>query len=274
MEQKFRNYTFTSFDEGEPIEGSFKYKYLAYARETCPTTGKDHWQGFICLHSPRTFRSMMKSLPGWHLECMKGNIQQNVSYCSKQGNLIEHGIKPCQGKRFDLDELKKCTRMAEVTSIARSNNDIRLMENYLKYHEKKRDWPTEVFWFWGPPGTGKTRRAIAEAGSDYWISLKDGRWFEGYDAHEHVIFDDVRIDFMPFNVWLRILDRYPYTVEVKGSSRQFLAKKIWITSCHSPEQMFSSKINEDITQLTRRLTTIIEIGSEVEGNTRPLLLKW
>ncbi len=274
MEQKFRNYSFTSFEDEEPVVNLDKFKYLAYSREICPETARGHWQGFICWNSPRTVSSVRKQMKPMHVESMRGSISQNVVYCSKDGLLIEHGNRPCQGKRFDILELKKCKKMSDVALMARSNNDIKIMENFMKYHEDKRNWKPEVFWFWGAPGCGKTRQAIQDAGKDYWISGGNGKWFDGYDAHENVIFDDVRVDFMKFNIWLRLLDRYPYTVEVKGGCRQFLAKKIWITSCQSPEQMFCSNINDDIAQLTRRINQTKLFGSEVGGNTRPLLLKW
>jgi len=57
------------------------------------------------------------------------------------------------------------------------------------------------------------------------------------------------------------LDRYPFQVECKGGSRQFLAKNIYITSCYSPEQMFEGRVDEDLRQLTRRIDIIEEFFS-------------
>ena len=161
--------------------------------------------------------------------------------------------------------------MRDVVEIATNVHDIKLMENYFKYHERKRDWKPVVKWYHGSTGSGKTRQAMIEA-TDPWISGRDGRWYDGYDAHEDVIFDDVRGDFMKFHEWLRVLDRYPYTIEIKGGSRQFLAKRIWITSCYSPREMFKNKTDEDINQLERRIDLIQCFGSEVRGNTSPGLV--
>lgn len=94
-----------------------------------------------------------------------------------------------------------------------------------------------------------------------WVSGVDGKWFEGYDGHEDVIFDDFRGDFCKLRVLLRLLDRYEYRVEVKGSSRQFLAKNIVITSCYSPTQVYKNNGDgENINQLVRRITEIRRFG--------------
>jgi len=85
----------------------------------------------------------------------------------------------------------------------------------------------------------------------HWTTNK---WWEGYDAHENVIIDDMRGDFCKFHELLRMLDRYAYRIETKGGSRQFRAKTIIITSCYSPTEMFDTR--EDIQQLLRRIDEI------------------
>jgi len=84
--------------------------------------------------------------------------------------------------------------------------------------------------------------------------MDTGEWWEGYDAHEEVIIDDMRKDFLKFHHLLKLFDRYPYRVQFKGGSRQFLAKTIIVTTCYSPEEMFNNR--EDIQQLLRRINTI------------------
>lgn len=123
----------------------------------------------------------------------------------------------------------------------------------LQYLEPQRDWAPEVYWFYGPTGSGKTRKAF-ELCEDPWISDQGLRWWDGYDGHEDVIIDDFRKDFCKFHELLRILDRYPYRVEVRGGSRQLLARRIFITSLYSPEETYHMR--EDIGALTRRITEV------------------
>ena len=111
-----------------------------------------------------------------------------------------------------------------------------------------------------------------------WESGRNLKWWEGYDAHPNVLIDDFRKDFCTFHELLRILDRYPYRIEVKGTSRQLLAKRIIITCPYHPEIIYDTR--EDIGQLLRRITKIVYIGpekgndskvddSKVGGNNRP-----
>lgn len=71
-----------------------------------------------------------------------------------------------------------------------------------------------------------------------------------------MVIDDFRADFCKFHVLLRLLDKYPYVVEVKGGSRQWLAEEIFITAPMHPRDAYAHRSDEDIKQLLRRITTI------------------
>ena len=88
--------------------------------------------------------------------------------------------------------------------------------------------------------------------------MSTGKWFEGYDGHKKVLIDDMRKDFMKFHELLRLLDRYPMRVEQKGTSRQFVANHIIITSAYNPAMLFETR--EDIHQLLRRIDNIEYLG--------------
>ncbi len=123
----------------------------------------------------------------------------------------------------------------------------------------------EVIWIHGPPGIGKTVLASQLAGKEsvYW--KKEGsKWFEAYDAHEVVVFDDIRKEWFPsFTFLLGLLDTKAFRVECKGSSRQFLAKKIILTSLQAPQYCFGTVGNEPVLQLTRRITRVIDLSIPV-----------
>lgn len=91
------------------------------------------------------------------------------------------------------------------------------------YLEKMKKLPKDkplVLWFYGPTGTGKTRRAveIGEEFGGYWMSGQNLQWFDGYQTLETpvAIIDDFRKDFCTFHYLLRLFDRYPLNVPVKG----------------------------------------------------------
>lgn len=241
-------------------------------------SGTKHIQGYIEFEVKKKMQTVKKLMKRAHLENRKGSAQQASDYCKKDEYYYESGIlsSPGQGKRNDLNKVKEAIisgkGMKDVVEMTNSYQAIRFAETLLKYVEPKRNWKPEVFWFYGPTGCGKTRRAMEESNNPY-VSGKNLKWWEGYDAHEDVIIDDFRKDFCTFHELLRILDRYEYRIEVKGGSRQLLAKRIWITSCYPPDKVYDTR--EDIGQLLRRIDLVENLDPtpdpKVGGNTGPRL---
>lgn len=223
-----------------------------------------HLQIYFRKKSQTKFSSIKKLFPTAHIEVAKGTDLQNREYCSKQSILYEAGEMCQQGKRTDIelvrDQVLDGENMRSITLSARSVQSVRMAEITLKYHENKRNWKPTVLWYYGATGTGKTFQAHQKS-TDPYVSMDTGHWWEGYDGHSHVIIDDMRKDFMKFHQLLKLLDRYPYQVECKGGSRQFLAKQIIITSCYHPECLFETR--EDINQLLRRIDEIIFFGDNI-----------
>jgi len=273
---------------GPDYFGGWGVDYIYVGCEICPVSKREHYQGYVRFPNPRALGGVRKlftheiklpdgnmGYPG-HWEACKGSEAANIAYCSKEDNLVlEAGLPEAskdperaekkQGKRTDIllvrNMIKKGAGMLEIVDTINTGQAIKIAETMLKYLEPGRNWIPEVFWIYGPTGAGKSKYAF-DSCANPWVSGKDGKWFEGYDAHEDVIFDDFRNDFCPFHVLLRLLDRYPYRVEVKGASRQFLARRIFITSCHAPHKVYSSTASdEDVQQLGRRIAQIIYMPS-------------
>lgn len=239
-------------------------RYGIVGKEVSPTTGTPHLQFYIYYHNAVSFNSVHKLLTGAHIEVAKGSPESNIVYCSKEGNFVEWGERPSQGKRKDLDVvkevLKQTNKIRDVVEIAQSYQSVKMAEVYLKYHEKPRDFKPKVEWYWGPTGTGKTKTAYEILGQNVYTCLSTARWFDGYDAHENVLIDDMRKDFCKFHELLRMLDRYAFKVETKGGTRQFVARHIIITSCYPPEQLFHTR--EDVNQLLRRIDVVKQFNLE------------
>lgn len=244
----------------------YKTKYIVMGAEVAPTTGTPHYQGYVYFASAKSIKDLKNKFQKIHFIIANGTAEQNRKYCLKIRTIdpkpnevfIEWGDMPQQGKRKDLDEIKKCLAegcgLRDVVQIASSYQSVKMAETILKFNEKKRNFKPTVIWIWGPTGCGKTRRAM-EILDDPWISGKNLKWWEGYDAHKDVLIDDFRKDFCTFHELLRILDRYPYTVETKGGSRQLLAEKMIITSCFHPSKVYETR--EDVQQLIRRIDEVI-----------------
>lgn len=130
--------------------------------------------------------------------------------------------------------------------------------------------PPEVRWYWGPTGTGKTRQAWEECGvEDTWVTSTELKWFDGYYGQKNVIIDDFRDSLCKLTDILRITDRYPLKLPVKGGFVNWEPKLIIVTSSHDPRSMYRN-VGEDIQQLIRRISASKYFGkvdTEVEGNT-------
>lgn len=266
---KSRAYCFTI---NNPVESDYinvrslfeDSKYGIYGKET-GEEGTFHLQGYVYFENARHFKKVKEYIPRAHIEVAKGSPEQNVTYCSKQGDIVEYGDRPVQGRRNDISEaykvVKETSKMKAVVETMPTFQAIKCAEAYLKYHEKPRDWKPEVRWYFGATGEGKTRAAREWLGEDVYTTLEDGKFWEGYDGHECVLIDDFRKDFCKFHVLLRLLDRYEYRVEVKGSSRQLRARKIAITCPFHPRMVYETR--EDVGQLIRRIDQILHVRDGV-----------
>ena len=96
------------------------------------------------------------------------------------------------------------------------------------------------------------RRAWEEAGLEAYAKDPRSKFWYGYRGEKKVIIDEFRggIDVAHL---LRWLDRYPVSVELKGSSRPLQAEQIWITSNLPPNKWYPDIDRETDQALLRRL---------------------
>ena len=127
---------------------------------------------------------------GDHVEICKGDEASNIAYCTKDDSRIlgpfRIGEPSKPGKRSDIVAVREMIAagkgMGEIVLNASSFQAMKCAELCLKYMEIKRTWKTEVRWYHGSTGSGKTRDAFREF-PDAWVSLSKSTFMEGYDAH-------------------------------------------------------------------------------------------
>lgn len=83
-------------------------KYAIVGEETGDEKETEHLQGYVQLSARKYFNAIKKwwseeILAAPHIEATKGTPTQNFTYCSKQGKFWEHGDRPKQGKRTDIE---------------------------------------------------------------------------------------------------------------------------------------------------------------------------
>lgn len=129
----------------------------------------------------------------------------------------------------------------------------------VKAPRSRDDAKPFVHWLYGKSGGGKTRYVV-ELEEDLWVSGSTLKWWNGYYDQEAVLFDDFRGDFCTYHWLLRILDRYPIAVEVKGGMVQFTARRIYITCPSHPRDVYITV--EDKHQLLRRIDRITHVTGD------------
>lgn len=263
------NYT----DEDNEQVNNLECIYLVYAYEEGEETHTPHIQGYVYFKDAKTITAISKKLKRAHLEPANGDAEANRKYIvgpyDKNGkhkpfnpNHFEKGEMPKQGARNDMDavrkQLKEKPSMRGIVETATSFQSVRMAEVYLKYHETVRRFKPKVYWFYGATGTGKTHEAMNMCSDDVYVAMDTGKWFDGYDAHEYVIIDDVRSNFMSFSQWLKFMDNIPFRVETKGGTRQMLAKVMIFTSSKPPIECITEDriLHEDPNQFLDRIDVI------------------
>lgn len=82
--------------------------YIVAGRESCPTTGRTHFQGYVYFNRRLALSSVRNLLPQSHLTRARGSVADNRAYCTKDGDFEEFGTPPAHepGKRSDLDAFR------------------------------------------------------------------------------------------------------------------------------------------------------------------------
>lgn len=246
-------------------------KYGIAGEEVAPNTGTHHLQGFCNLLKPKRFSTIKKHLSNSiHIEKANGSDEQNQTYCKKAGVWFEQGVPQRQGQRSDLADV-----VAAIQSGTNTTQGIAEAYpiSYIKYYRgiaeylkcfrpvPARKFKTDVYYYWGPPGSGKSRRALEEAESldpDNIYYKPRGLWWDGYKQQTSVIIDDF-YGWIKYDELLKITDRYPYKVQVKGGFEEFTSKKIWITSNVDTDKLYHF-IGYDAAAFERRITLKEYIG--------------
>lgn len=237
------------------------FLYLVYGDET-GEGGTPHLQGFCSLSARKTLAWIRNALSErGHFEAAKGTTKQASDYCKKDGNFKEYGQLPRgRGQRTDIaacvDAIAEGATLRQITKshpeivLRYGSGVLRLRQHY----RPRRDGPPQIWVFYGPTGTGKTRRVWEFTDPDkLWVHPGQG-WFDGYDGHEAVLFDDFDGSWFKLSYLLKLLDRYVMPVPVKGAQTWWCPKTIYITSNIKPQEWYPTAHQNHRDALMRRLT--------------------
>lgn len=265
-------------------------RYICGQVEIAPGTGQRHFQGYIQLKKQQRLSWLKRNISNTaHWEPQRANDNSEArDYCNKEesrapgmtflefGNFCEK-----RGKRTDLAGMRDAIKggMGHRGLIDNFPNEYGRYSRFADrcmamFPPPANPEKVEVILYHGEPGTGKTRRAYAENPDLYVSPIANGSlWLDGYDRQEQVLLDDFSGALSKWSLTdtLRLLDRYPVLVPVKGSFTWWVPKKIIVTTNIHPFNWYKWKGRKNQYQsLWRRFDQVFHFPAEGDAEEQDL----
>jgi len=233
-------------------------EYMIFGFEICPDTGRKHLQGYHYYTNARTypnkkFRDVVNLQKNGRDFKSRGSPKQNFDYCSKLNDFWQYGELPKQGERTDWEAVRSHLHgggdiISAIQEYPQVLPCIRSLERYQQLTLQPLNRNVKVTILIGEPGTGKTRYAYDSDSDTY--TKPEGKWWDGYNGQKTILLDDYYGD-IPYSILLKVLDRYPIQVPIKGGFVYAQWTHVIITSNRQPESWYEQGLTD---ALKRRIT--------------------
>lgn len=257
-------------------------KILVFQGET-GLDGTNHYQGYVEFNNSIRQSQLKKLLPRAHLEKRKGSRVSAMTYCTKEETrtsgptlygITEEELDSLKRTRKSSTGSRNSTGLQEIQdlinkgepeiNIANDHFDLwvrhyRAFERYRCLTTKPRNFEVAVHVYYGPTGTGKSKLAMERFPNAYWKQRSN--WWCGYSGEPELIIDEF-YGWLPYDLLLRICDRYPLLLETKGGQVQCLAKTIIITSNLRPDLWYKSCYFPALERRLHEIHWMPELGKE------------
>lgn len=228
-------------------------RYVIFQKER-GENGTEHFQGYVEFSKPKNLSWLKRELSETaHFEPRRGTRVQARDYCGKEETRLEgpwtYGEWAEQGSRTDVRKFKEAIQSGKRKRDLLDDFD-REIAKFPKFYDTVRglyrpvredDSYLGVTLLYGWPGTGKTR-FVAENYPDYWEQgVGSGmKWFDGYDGQKVVMFDDFagKMSKVSLDTTLKLFDRYPRQVPVKGGFSWWMPNIIFVTTNIHPQSWY------------------------------------
>ena len=278
MSHRSRNWTFTlnNYKEDQiPTQLASTMLFFRFGREVS-STGTPHLQGFAGWKNQVRLATVKTWLPTAHWEVMRGTVEHNLTYCSKESELEGVGTLPMT-KKQSAEATKK--RWSEIMRLVKENSykelERRFPMEWLKHHKKWTGYVSprtpslqthdrlENYWVHGPSRTGKSsqiRQWLDQQEIPYYLKT-DNKWWDAYNNEDWVIIEEVDPTWTGIARLKRWADRYPFPAEKKGTTVTINPKHIYVTSNFTLDECFP--YDNDNRQENRHLQPMRERFMEV-----------
>lgn len=228
-------------------------KYFVAGIEVCPTTGREHIQGYMELSRNNTY-NQVRARPWaggeavW-LAAAKADWESNFLYCSKEGDYVCFGKpQPGQGHRSDWAKLFEAVRDGRSNlELAEAHPNLVLPNvgrldawRQLALPPPVKNGPTKPILLYGLPGAGKSYW-VSKNAPDAWVlgsRRDDEKVWNGYVNQEHVLIEEGN-GLFKFNTVKAMFDNTLFHGQVLGGSPvAVVATHIFMTTNLHPAYWF------------------------------------
>lgn len=252
--------------------------YYVFGKEV-GDSGTRHLQCYVVFKSPKSLAALKKIWPTGYFEhkYQKSTNIQAATYCKKDGNFVEFGIIPEEGRNLGGEKTKE--NWIQIRLLAQQGKldeippkvFVGCFSNLVKIRDAFQPPVSNLtkpcgLWIWGKAGAGKSFTARSRYPQAY-IKMMN-KWWDNYYGEEVVILEDFDLSYSTsMHYFLKIwADAYAFRGEMKGTSRMMRPKKFVITSQYKPDQIWNGL---DLDAITRRF----QLHEVVVSSLKTLLTK-
>jgi len=268
---KSRNWCFTlnnpTDDQIKAIEvwhAANSTAYIIYGKEK-GDSGTPHLQGYLHLKSPQALSFLKKISPQAHWEKCKGTPEENIAYCSKEGDITVFGSVPQTQQDANKAQQKRFIELSKKGDFDTIEAEMpgKFLQQYRTMRQLSTDYmvkPPDLekpcgIWIYGDTGCGKTTAARTEYG-EYYTKMCN-KWWCGYQGEKTVIMEDMDPAHSKLAHHVKLwADKWSFLAEVKGSTRQIRPQNFIITSNHTIDEVFWDSKDSDLAAIKRRFKVI------------------
>lgn len=278
MEQNEKNaksqcwtYTLNNYDQepgpSYPIPDSMCL-YHIFTKETCPTTGTPHLQGYVEFKVRKALLPTLKRINKkirWAVA--KGTAQANYDYIVGENGLQEPTYTfgtplPDKVERMARGSERSQEMWTSYLEHARNGEFDKIPSQiYIRYRKAFReeriaaisvriytttsdDLNIKNMFIYGPTGTGKSLTPRMLISPDELYIKSPDKWWDEYNGEPYIIIDDIKPGALTDHQWKTWLDIYPFKAEYKGGYLTIRPRAFIITSNYTPFNVFGDRSDE------------------------------
>lgn len=284
---------FTSYDCSLLPELTAPAVYMVYQGEVCPTTGRNHIQGYVRFSKRQRWEQVCEYFSQYSrkkvwCQASKGSEEQNRVYCTKatkDNKPMEVWLSPreygeydpekgVQRRRTDLVEIKARIKTgATYKDLCESDTALavyhphgveKLIATIGPKPPKERD--VQVLVMWGDGDLGKSHRVWNSLSAEEdWTNIykvRAGRGpFDMYDKQTTIFFEEFDWHKWCIHDMKEYLDKWPCQIDCRFANKYAWWTRVIITSNEDPATWYPIEFPANRAALFRRMPKIVHITS-------------